>query len=116
MMGPMPGCKFDTDGDGNCAAHPNGCVNALLDNATEGGFMADEKRQPEHGFDGFAMARWPTDVPTDCTKLVNAEDCLERNLPSVEWCESCRVYNNLALAYDGQNDTRYAKRALAEGE
>lgn len=25
----MSGCELDTDGDGNCWKHPNGCANAL---------------------------------------------------------------------------------------
>lgn len=25
----MPTCKLDTDGDGNCPLHPNGCLTAL---------------------------------------------------------------------------------------
>jgi hypothetical protein len=31
-------------------------------------------------------------MANDCSKLVNDQDCLERNLPPGEWCESCRIY------------------------
>jgi hypothetical protein len=45
----------------------------------------------------YVSAHWPADVPTDCTKLVNDEDCLAHDLPESEWCESCQTYNRLII-------------------
>ena len=43
----------------------------------------------------FVTAHWPVDVPSECLKLIDGDDCLERNLPPNEWCISCIVYDQL---------------------
>jgi hypothetical protein len=45
----------------------------------------------------YVTANWPEDVPSDCTQLVDDRDCLERDLPDEEWCESCRTYDRLLI-------------------
>ena len=41
-------------------------------------------------FENWVNVDWPADIPSDCTNLVEGEDCLERNLPTA--CPSCWEY------------------------
>jgi len=44
--------------------------------------------------DEYIKSKWPADVPADCTRLNHRDlDCLERN--AAEWCESCKIYDEL---------------------